>query len=209
MPYETVQEKVVQERRVRVCARCRAQILDAPNRHTIQNVGSVGGSLGASLGGSILVGSLLGPVGAIGGAIAGSIAGARAGRNVSDKVCETMESNQDALCPACRKVTDSYKGQGGEGGGHRLGSGEPVNSSVNPGERIGEAASAAGRGISNGMSWMKQSVTSAIENAKRQETIMLATTILRLRLLEVKIKHKRAGFCKWVAFRFEVWVGYV
>ena len=105
MPYETVREEVVQTRRVRVCARCRNAIPEAANRQTINTVGSMGGSLGVSLGGSILAGSLLGPVGAIGGAIAGSIAGAKAGRAASDKVAEAVESQQDSLCPACRKVT--------------------------------------------------------------------------------------------------------
>jgi hypothetical protein len=177
MPYETVQEKVLQERRVRVCARCRNPIPDAADRQTYQKVGGVGGSLGASLGGSILLGSVLGPIGAIGGAIAGSIAGARAGRQASDKVCDAVESNHDSFCQACRKLTDTSGSSWGEdntlGGGQRLGSGEPVrrssksNSNPGAGEKIGEATSAAGRGINNGLSWMKQSVTNVIENATK------------------------------------------
>ncbi|CAB9507455.1 expressed unknown protein [Seminavis robusta] len=202
MPYETVQEKVVQERRVRVCARCRNPIADNANRGTANVVGSLSGSLGASLGGSMLLGSVLGPVGAIGGAIAGSFAGARAGRDASNKVVDVVESQQDSLCPACRKVTDSYNKkdnqQGGQtlgngqplGGGQRLGGGAPARNSfsnsqqqssgqtlgggqrlgsgepVRPGDRIGEAANAAGRGINNGLSWMKQSVTDVVDSVK-------------------------------------------
>lgn len=164
MPYETVQEKVVQTRRVRVCARCRSPIQEAANRQTMNTVGGVGGSLGASLGGSILLGSVLGPVGAIGGAIAGSIAGARAGRNVSDKVCEVVESNQDSMCPACRKIVDSYDNNNSRNGGQKLGSGAPTST---PREKIEEAASAAGKGISDGFSWMKESVTNAMDRAKK------------------------------------------
>lgn len=155
MPYES--QKVVETRRVRVCARCRNPIPEAVNRQAINNVGS----LGASLGGSILVGSLLGPVGAIGGAIAGSIAGARAGRSVGDKVSDAVESQQDCLCPGCRQVTDSYASQGTDDGGHRLGSGsDATHRNSNAGDRIGEAASAAGR-------WMKQSINSIVETVKK------------------------------------------
>ena len=146
MPYETVREEVVQTRRVRVCARCRNPIPEAANRQTINTVGSVGGSLGASLGGSILVGSLLGPIGAIGGAIAGSIAGARAGRDVSNKVAEAVENQQDSMCQACRKITDSYNG------GQRLGHGE----------RIGESDN------KNPLEWMKQSVNNIAENFNKK-----------------------------------------
>jgi hypothetical protein len=169
MPYETVQEKVVQTRRVRVCARCRNPIPEAANRQTIHSVSTMGGSLATSLGGSILVGSLLGPVGAIGGAIAGSIAGARAGREVGHTVAEAVESKQDSLCPSCRKITDNSTSRDDEyGGGHRLGSGDESSpSNLNPGDRIGEVASAAGRGISNGLSWMKQSVTNIVDNSKK------------------------------------------
>ena len=168
MPYETVQEKVIQTRRIRVCGRCRNPIPEhqgAANRQqTIQAVSTTSASLATSLGGSILVGSLLGPVGAIGGAIVGSIAGARAGHEVGQKVSEAVvESNQDSLCESCRKIVDSYENRGG--GGHRLGSaGDDESSST--GERIGEVASAAGRNISNGLSWMKQSVTNLVDNAK-------------------------------------------
>ena len=118
MPYETVQEKVIQTKRIRVCGRCRNPIPDqGANRQTIQAVSTTSASLATSLGGSILVGSLLGPVGAIGGAIVGSIAGARAGHEVGQKVSEAVESKEDSLCPSCRQIVDSY-----ESGGHRLGS---------------------------------------------------------------------------------------
>ena len=172
MPYETVQEKVIQTKRIRVCGRCRNPIPEqqgAANRQqTIQAVSTTSASLATSLGGSILVGSLLGPVGAIGGAIVGSIAGARAGHEVGQKVSEAVvESNQDSLCESCRTIVDSYENRGG-GAGHRLGSsGDGATSNNNtPGERIGEVASAAGRNISNGLSWMKQSVTNIVDNAK-------------------------------------------
>ena len=121
----------------------------------------------------MLLGSVLGPVGAIGGAIAGSIAGARAGRNASNKLADAVESRDNAadLCESCRSLGNNNNRGGGQalGGGNRLGSGEPVqhqNSNTTPGEKIGEAASAAGRGINNGLSWMKQSVTMVIDNAK-------------------------------------------
>lgn len=180
MPYENVQEKVVRTKRVRVCARCRSRLPETGgDRQTMNTVGGVSGSLGASLGGSMLLGSVLGPVGAIGGAIAGSIAGARAGRNASNKLADAVESRDtaDDLCESCRSI-GTYNNRGGGqalGGGNRLGSGEPVqqkslNSNATPGEKIGEAASAAGRGINNGLSWMKQSVTNVIDNAKNSNS---------------------------------------
>ena len=172
MPYETVQEKVVRTKRVRVCARCRCRLPSTTgDRQTMNTVGGVGGSLGASLGGSILLGSVLGPVGAIGGAIAGSLAGARAGRTASDKLADAVESSRataNDLCESCQSLgTNSSSNNGGGsgqvlGGGQRLGSGEPIQqqtAQATPGEKIGEAASAAGRSINNGLSWMKQSVT--------------------------------------------------
>lgn len=158
MPYDTVREEVVQTRRVRVCARCRNPIPEAANRQTMNTVGSLGGSLTASLGASIAVGSLLGPVGAIGGALVGSVVGARAGREASNKVAEAVESQQDSMCPACRKITDDYNS-----GGRTTGGGG------DPRPKIGEAASAAGRGLSNGLGWMKQSVTNIVENAKKTD----------------------------------------
>lgn len=168
MPYETVQEKVVQTRRVRVCARCRSEMPD--NRQTINRVGGVGGSLGASLGGSMILGSVLGPVGAIGGAIAGSIVGARAGQQTANHVADavdTVKGNNEVLCPACQALVNNGAGQE-EGGGHRLESGAPAEArrSSNAQEKVGEAAQAAGRGIQNGLTWMKQSVTNVVDNVK-------------------------------------------
>lgn len=108
MPYETVNEKVVQPRRIRVCARCRCEISDdVANKQRMQQVGSIGGSLGASLGGSILLGSVLGPVGMIGGAIAGSIAGSRAGAQAGGKVGEIVENQKGDLCETCRAASNN------------------------------------------------------------------------------------------------------
>jgi hypothetical protein len=131
----------------------------------------VGGSLGASLGGSMILGSVLGPVGAIGGAIAGSIVGAKAGRQASNHVADavdTVKGNNEDLCPACQAlVNNGVAGQEG-GGGYRLGSGAPAEArrSPNAQEKVGEAAQAAGRGIQNGLTWMKQSVTNVVDNVK-------------------------------------------
>lgn len=168
MPFETVQEKVVQEKRVLVCSRCRQPIPhhQSQNRRAYHTVGS----LGTSLGGSILAGAVLGPVGAIGGAIAGSIAGARA----SDKVCDAVESKRAQgtdLCEACRAIVAGNSATSAEtGGGHRLGSGEPVKREVAaPGERIKEGAQVAGQKLGEGFNWMKNSVNSAIENVKQKE----------------------------------------
>lgn len=180
MPYETVQEKVVQTKRVRVCARCRSRMPDDGKRNTMNTVGGVGGSLGASLGGSILLGSVLGPIGAIGGAIAGSIAGSRAGRTVSNKLADAVENNSakgDDLCQSCRSC-DSDSNQGSTlGGGHRLRNGDSwrnsngeASTTSTAGEKIGEATSAAGRSINNGLSWMKQSVTSVVDNVQNNSS---------------------------------------
>jgi len=141
------------------------------NRQTINTVGGVGGSLGASLGGSILLGSVLGPVGAIGGAIAGSIAGARAGHQASNHVADavdTVKGKNADLCQSCQSIVNSGGGGGGEAGGHQLGRGAPAASSLTPKEKVGEAAQAAGRGIQNGFSWMKQSVTNVVDNVKNK-----------------------------------------
>lgn len=110
MPYETVEEKVVRTRRIKICAHCQSRIPDS--RQTYNMVGGVGGSLGAFLGGSILLGSALGPVGAIGGAIAGSIAGGRgAGRKASNKLADAVENqDKDSLCEACRSLLDNNNG---------------------------------------------------------------------------------------------------
>ena len=104
MPYETVNEKVVRQRQIRVCARCRCEIPHAVNQRRMQQVGSLSGSLGASIGGSALLGSVLGPVGMIGGAIVGSLAGARAGAQAGEKVGQALEERQDSLCEACQKI---------------------------------------------------------------------------------------------------------
>jgi len=117
------------------------------------------------------LGSVLGPVGAIGGAIVGSIAGARAGREASNHVADAVDSakgNNEDLCPSCQALVNENGGQDDEDG-HRLGSGAPAGgrrSSTTAQEKVGEAAQAAGRGIQNGLSWMKQSVTNVVDNVK-------------------------------------------
>ena len=192
MPYETVQEKVVVEKRIKVCGRCRTPIAevasssssdnDLNRRRKYNTVGGMSGSLGASIGASALMGSVLGPVGAIGGAIAGSIVGSKAGRQASDKAYQaTIEnekkknhasesSSDDDLCDACLKIL---------GQGQRLGSAEETSvfsssSSTEgaqappPRERIRQGAQRAGQTIGSGFQWAKNSVTSAIDNAKQQ-----------------------------------------
>lgn len=170
MPYDTVDDHVVVQRRVRVCARCRRQMPDVvQNRGAYNTVGSVGGSLGSSMGGSMLLGSVLGPVGAIGGAIGGAIVGSRAGAAASDGICNAVEATADDVCEQC-KATPYSGGQQNWGGG-RLGApadkaaaAEPaVAASSGPtvGERIGDVANATGESISSGWSWMRSSVSSA------------------------------------------------
>ena len=104
MPYETVDEKVVQRRRIRVCSRCRCEMLDVANRSNYHMAGSLTGSLGGSMGASALAGAVLGPVGAIGGAIAGAIMGSKAGVKASDKVAEAVENKADSYCQSCREI---------------------------------------------------------------------------------------------------------
>jgi phage tail tape-measure protein len=104
MPFETRTEKVIQERRIRVCARCRREIGDADNRGKFQMAGSMGGSLAGSMGASRALGAVLGPIGMIGGAIAGSLAGSKAGVKAGDKACELSDQNIDQYCSNCRKI---------------------------------------------------------------------------------------------------------
>jgi len=66
MAFETVNENVTRQRRIRVCERCRREIKDIANRQNYQTAGSLGGSLGGSIGASALAGAVLGPIGMIG-----------------------------------------------------------------------------------------------------------------------------------------------
>jgi hypothetical protein len=110
MPFDTIDEKVVRQRRVRVCERCRREMPDVASRGKYNTAGSVAGSLSGSIGASALAGAFLGPIGMIGGAIAGSIAGARAGVKASNKACEVAEKNAEKYCQACKDIMSDYEG---------------------------------------------------------------------------------------------------
>eukprot|EP00980_Cylindrotheca_fusiformis_P002044 scaffold449_cov138-Cylindrotheca_fusiformis.AAC.20 len=134
MPYETVDEKVIRQRRVRVCDRCRTEMPDVANRGKYRTAGSLAGSLGGSIAASALAGSVLGPVGMIGGAIAGSIAGASAGVRASDKACEAAEKKADQYCKACRDIMSNYEGEGNNKANTNS---DPFWDSVGKGNRLG------------------------------------------------------------------------
>mmetsp|Transcript_13761 Transcript_13761/g.37668 ORF Transcript_13761/g.37668 Transcript_13761/m.37668 type:complete len:260 (-) Transcript_13761:114-893(-) len=152
MPFETVNEQVVRERRVRVCARCRRQLPEVvQHRGAYQTGGSIAGSLGGSVGGSMLAGAVLGPVGAIAGAIGGAVAGSRAGAAASGGICDAAEYAADDLCPDCKSTPSRPTGQKQWGGG-RLGDGSsgsqpaPAPAAVEPtaSERMSGAWSSVG-----------------------------------------------------------------
>mmetsp|Transcript_33099 Transcript_33099/g.77461 ORF Transcript_33099/g.77461 Transcript_33099/m.77461 type:complete len:320 (-) Transcript_33099:64-1023(-) len=189
MPHEVVNEQVWQQRRVRICARCRRELPPVvQHRGAYNTAGSVAGSLGTSMGGSMLLGAALGPVGAIGGAIGGAIVGSRAGAAASQGVCDAVESTADDLCDDCKaassKATPARDWGGGrlgttsapstdtrastastargEAAGQEASTGERISEAASAaGEKIGEAANAAGEKISEGWSWMRKSVSSA------------------------------------------------
>lgn len=137
MPFETVDEKVVRQRRVRICDRCRREMPDAANRGKYNTAGSLAGSLCGSIGASALAGAVLGPIGMIGGAIAGSIAGARAGVKASDKACEVAEKNADKYCQACKDVMSNYEGTGTSSSKQNENSGSSFWDSLGKGSRLG------------------------------------------------------------------------
>jgi len=186
MPFERVNEHVVRERRVKVCARCRRPMDEAvQHRGAWNTAGSVGGSLGTSIGGSMLVGSLLGPVGAIGGALAGAVVGSRAGAAASDAACDAVEACADDVCERCKEESARRPAQKSDWGGGRLGSvdevaapssgsyagappaqqGEPSaagkvgEAAAAAGETLGRAASATGETLSRGWSSLSRSVS--------------------------------------------------
>jgi len=173
MPFETVNEQVYRQQKVKVCERCRHQISEGvQNRGTYNAVGSVAGSLGTSMGGSMLGGAVLGPVGAIGGAIGGAILGSKAGAAASDTACDAIENVKGHLCEEC-KAGGSHRpsGQMNWGGGRlgdaSTGSASGLQSSLpqqeqTAGERISAAASTAGQRIGEGWSRLSQSVSSAL-----------------------------------------------
>uniref|UniRef100_A0A7S4S861 Glycine zipper domain-containing protein n=1 Tax=Alexandrium monilatum TaxID=311494 RepID=A0A7S4S861_9DINO len=137
MPFETVQEHYVRERRVRVCERCRRPLPDVvENRGTYNTVGSIAGSVGTSAGGS-MAGAALGTavlpgvgtvVGSLAGAIGGAVVGSRAGAAASDGICDAVEANAAQLCDACKAGSNSSSRSGRPSatnwGGGRLGGGD-------------------------------------------------------------------------------------
>jgi len=196
MPFETVNEQVYRQRKVKICRRCRRQISETvQNRGTYNTVGSVAGSLGTSMGGSMLMGAVLGPVGAIGGAIGGAIVGSRAGAAATDKACDLAEAAGDDICQACKDdasvrptgqqnwgggrlgSTDQPSGRGSfassvapataQSGGEEQGMGARVSEVASvAGEKVSGAAVAAGEGISNGWNWLRTSVSGAVGGSK-------------------------------------------
>jgi len=183
MPFETVDEAVVQQRHVKVCARCRGRMEEkVKHRGAWTTAGSVGGSLGTSLGGSMLMGSVLGPVGAIGGAIGGSIIGSRLGANASSGACDAIEATADDVCDRCKEASRQRASTQTNWGGGRLGSSEEPtafsgqSSAAPPGgasqrpqqgeesgitDRIGDVASATGETLSKAASATGETLSKA------------------------------------------------
>ncbi|CAE7704974.1 unnamed protein product [Symbiodinium pilosum] len=181
MPFETVNEQYVRQRKVLVCERCRRPMdTSVQNRDAYQTGGSIAGSLGGSVGGSMLAGAVLGPVGALAGAIGGAIAGSRAGAAASEGICDAVDSTGSQICNACKEAANVRQMGHQNWGGGRLGSSEeptpapqaPSSASApgvgerlgeaasGAGAKIGEAASAVGESLSGVGSWMRKSVSS-------------------------------------------------
>lgn len=177
MPFETVNEQVIRQRRVNVCERCRQQIPDSvQNRGTYNTVGSVAGSLGTSMGGSMALGALMGPVGAIGGAIGGAIVGGQAGAAASNTACDAVEASKGSLCENCKAQSTHRAGSQNWGGG-RLG--DPAGTSSTSsypsgtqqeslGDRASAAASAAGQRVSEGWSKLSTKVSSTFKGGEEE-----------------------------------------
>lgn len=183
MPFETVNEQHVSQRKVLVCERCRRQMPGTvENRSAYQTGGSIGGSLAGSMGGSALAGAVLGPVGAVAGMIGGAIAGSRAGAAASDGICDAVDTSGGQLCPDCKEASTKRPAGHQNWGGGRLGaSGQdstpaqaphaPNHEEQGMGNRISDAASKAGENLSGAASragenlssmgsWLRSSVSS-------------------------------------------------
>mmetsp|Transcript_65633 Transcript_65633/g.158716 ORF Transcript_65633/g.158716 Transcript_65633/m.158716 type:complete len:283 (-) Transcript_65633:217-1065(-) len=142
MPFETVDETVVRQRQVKVCARCRGRMDEkVKHRGVWTTAGSIGGSVGTSMGGSMLLGSVLGPVGALGGAIGGAIVGSRAGAAASSGACDAIEATADDVCERCKAESTQRASACTDWGGGRLGS------SDDPAAASGQASAQAPGGL--------------------------------------------------------------
>eukprot|EP00490_Sorites_sp_Unknown_P001243 CAMPEP_0114639406 /NCGR_PEP_ID=MMETSP0191-20121206/1150_1 /TAXON_ID=126664 /ORGANISM="Sorites sp." /LENGTH=295 /DNA_ID=CAMNT_0001851265 /DNA_START=59 /DNA_END=947 /DNA_ORIENTATION=+ len=185
MPFDTVNEQYVRERKILVCERCRRPMDSAvQNRQAYQTGGSIAGSLGGSVGGSMLAGAVLGPVGALAGAIGGALAGSRAGAVATDGICDAVDSTGSQICNSCKEAAATRPAGYQNWGGGRLGAGDasdhmaaqapvapgaPSEPSIgdrisetasSAGKHLGEAASSVGESLSGVGSWMRKSVTS-------------------------------------------------
>lgn len=185
MPFETVDEQYVRQRKVLVCERCRRQMPGAvQNRGAYQTGGSIGGSLGGSMAGSALAGAVLGPVGAVAGMIGGAIAGSRAGAAASDGICDAVDATAGQLCPDCKEASSRRPAGHQNWGGGRLGANDQeTTSSVQPkadeeqsvGTRLSEAASRTGEHLSGMGSWLKNSVSSITGGSSSQDSAQNST----------------------------------
>ncbi|CAK9043419.1 unnamed protein product [Durusdinium trenchii] len=189
MPFDTVDEQYVRQRKILVCERCRRPMDGVQNRAAYQTGGSIAGSLGGSMGGSMLAGAVLGPVGALAGAIGGAIAGSRAGAAASEGICDAVDSSSSQVCEACKEAAATRRLRLPELGGGRLGApgeAQPIPATSAPaegpsvGERIGETAASAGKYVGeaassvgeslSGMgSWVRKSVTSLGGSEEKKE----------------------------------------
>lgn len=183
MPFETVNEPAIRQRRIKVCKRCRRQIEEkVQHRGAYSTAGSIGGSLGTSMAGSMVLGRVLGPVGAIGGAIGGAIVGSRAGAAASDTICDAVETTGGDLCDACQAAPapkaqnwgggrlgapDEPPGGGAAAGSPPAGVEEEQGPSI--GNRVSGAAAAAGEGLSSGWNWVRSSVSGVVGGNKAEE----------------------------------------
>lgn len=189
MPFDTVDEQYVRQRKILVCERCRRPMDGVQNRAAYQTGGSIAGSLGGSMGGSMLAGAVLGPVGALAGAIGGAIAGSRAGAAASEGICDAVDSSSSQVCEACKEAAATRPTGYQNWGGGRLGApgeAQPIPATSAPaegpsvGERIGETAASAGKYVGeaassvgeslSGMgSWVRKSVTSLGGSEEKKE----------------------------------------
>mmetsp|Transcript_20498 Transcript_20498/g.36842 ORF Transcript_20498/g.36842 Transcript_20498/m.36842 type:complete len:302 (-) Transcript_20498:84-989(-) len=195
MPFETVQEQYVRDKKILVCEQCRRQMSGVvENRNAYRTGGSIAGSLGGSVVAGGLAGAVLGPVGSIAGAIGGAVAGSRGGAMASDGVCDVIDSNAKHLCEACKASPAKPTGQRDWGGG-RLGTTDEDPQSVaaaappqasseasepTVGDRISEATSQAGQNISEAAasageqlsgfgSWIKSKVTGESDPSEEKQ----------------------------------------
>lgn len=175
MPYQTVNEVLVQERQVLICRSCRCQIGAVSSRESYNTGGSIAGSLGGSMGGSMLGAEVLGPVGMVIGCIGGAVAGSCGGAMASDGICNAVESTADDLCAACHGNETRQRQRGSNSNWSCTARNEQPAPSEGPkrnrwSTKSGKAALAVGSYVSKATAWLSQSLSGSNSTAANPDT---------------------------------------